>query len=150
MRTLVRGDLLVRLPWFLTLLGAFLVFWADRSSSSYTWRLDLDVGKVIVNENDVDDDRDEGDSEDEKRGDTIFNIVMTTVTDVDGTWKKTAKEKAKRGSESACTLVFNECALIILLSCSRFEGDVDELEEQPRSPGGRSRKLRLWRRRRGR
>ena len=60
----------------------FIIFpLASRPESSYTWKLDLEMGKVMKANN--------VEQESEDLQETVLDILLSTQTQADGTWKKT-------------------------------------------------------------
>ncbi len=100
----VYDRLVLRLPP-LTLVLACLYGVVHHSETSYTWRLDVDMGKVMPathiphslpdSSTAADREQQHGAQGDPlKLQEAVLDILMSTVTNPDGTWKKTSTEAA--------------------------------------------------------
>ena len=81
------------------------------SETSYTWRLDLDVGKVMPGmqfsrpppEN-VEEDSGSSDPADRLQlQETVMDILLSTVTTPDGSWKKTSLSEQQQQYDGVCS-----------------------------------------------
>ena len=102
------SDLLLRLPPLaLLLLACFLHGGLLHTETSYTWRLDVDMGKVMPASHFPQPPPPEksrqpaaatasaaADSSSSDPQEAVLDILMSTVTNTDGTWKKTSRERA--------------------------------------------------------
>ena len=89
------ADLILRLPLLAFILA--LMYGVD-SETSYSWRLDMDVGKVMpatppVTTTTTANDKADPEEDPHQLQEAVLDILMTTVTNGDGTWKKTSRER---------------------------------------------------------
>ena len=85
------SDLILRLPLLAFILA--LMYGVD-SETSYSWRLDIEMGKVMPSAPLPS--TPEGSNKNNNNGESqeaVLDILMSTVTDRDGMWKKTSKER---------------------------------------------------------
>ena len=102
-------DLVLRLPLMVFALSC--LYAHTESETSYTWKLDLEIGKVMPgpylsslpspspssSSPEVTNGSQESfSSEFEEDQELMLDILMSTVTNVDGTWKKTWQEESRR------------------------------------------------------
>ena len=98
-------DIVLRLPLMVFALSC--LYAHTESETSYTWKLDIDVGKVMpvqylssLTASAVSDltngSQETNMNEFEEDQELMLDILMSTVTNVDGTWKKTWRDDSRR------------------------------------------------------
>jgi hypothetical protein len=109
-------DVVLRLPLMVFALSC--LYAHTESETSYTWKLDLDVGKVMpghflsplaanaASNSDLNNGSQETSLNDfEDSQELMLDILMSTVTNVDGTWKKTWRDDGRRCGTTSCANV---------------------------------------------